>query len=751
MSKRPFGEIGFSASSGVKLNANSSMVTDSFGDITTTPQGVAGQVLTSQGSGVAPKYTNIAIDASTISGVLAIANGGTSTTAASGTGSVVLNTAPLIHAPNMDNLISVGNPGLVLVEAAGSSTVGYNIPNGTGAIVATDSPTLTGTPQIADARGKTITADTQFRVHRSTGGIAEASVFYGDDNTATNWSVGINTNGTTGGYFNWYNNVMNANIASVSPAGTFSAINLSSLNTTINTIAGFDGANNLKSMTQTGTGLTVVTAVAPTIASLSLTGTTNSTGPIHSTSGFGIDRAASGEASIYYNSIGLTNWIVGTGLGGNSDYTFYNGTSRANLSPSGIFSAGGVKPGLAANTVPYTNGSQLLEASTGGLGTAGQVFTSTGPASAPAWSTPAALADPPTVTTYSEPGTFTYVPPVGMKYARVTVLGGGGAGGACISVADNNAGGGGSGGMAQFVLPVADLVGGNNVTVGAAGTSAATQGTVNVFNGSTTVTGNDTQFKSIFKPGHFFFLGTSYAVASVNSDTSLVLASPFIGATATNTFGCIPPGFMSMSQGSTLVTGSSGTFGPPTFTTTFQVGDTFLLDGFIYEVASITSNILLNTTAIADHLISPQTYFTSAQAGGESRFVTTPLGAVKAFGGKPGDRAIQNATISKSGLGGATLYPPGFSSSKVTARATGSGGSIGYLPQVQPVGALSAPAPGLAGGDTTNYGWNRGQFNTKGGGGVGGLKIGVSTGVNPTFYGSTGGAGMVRIEEFYAT
>lgn len=37
--KRNFGEVGFSASSGIKLNANSAVSTDDFGDITTVVQG----------------------------------------------------------------------------------------------------------------------------------------------------------------------------------------------------------------------------------------------------------------------------------------------------------------------------------------------------------------------------------------------------------------------------------------------------------------------------------------------------------------------------------------------------------------------------------------------------------------------------------------------------------------------------------------------------------------------------------------
>ena len=151
MSKRPFGEIGFSASSGVKLNASSSVVTDTFGDITTTPQGVSGQVLTSQGSGAPPKYTNLNIDASNISGTLAIVNGGTGSTTATGSGKTVLQTTPTIitptlQTPQITNLANTGyinNPAVVPVLVdVNTGIVTASAKTGAGFAVFSDTPTV---------------------------------------------------------------------------------------------------------------------------------------------------------------------------------------------------------------------------------------------------------------------------------------------------------------------------------------------------------------------------------------------------------------------------------------------------------------------------------------------------------------------------------------------------------------------------------------------------------------------------------
>lgn len=152
MSKRPFGEIGFSASSGVKLNANSSVVTDSFGDITTTPQGVSGQVLTSQGSGAPPKYTNIDVNLANVSGVLDTAHGGTGATVASGNGNAILQTSPLVITPtiqtpqitNLANTGYIGNPAVVPVLVdVNTGIVTASAKTGSGFAVFSDTPTLT--------------------------------------------------------------------------------------------------------------------------------------------------------------------------------------------------------------------------------------------------------------------------------------------------------------------------------------------------------------------------------------------------------------------------------------------------------------------------------------------------------------------------------------------------------------------------------------------------------------------------------
>lgn len=62
-------------------------------------------------------------------------------------------------------------------------------------------------------------------------------------------------------------------------------------------------------------------------------------------------------------------------------------------------------------------------------------------------------------------------------------------------------------------------------------------GTVNVTNGSATVTGNSTLWLSEIQAGHGFTIlnsGVTYTVASVQSNTSLTLSAPYAGTT--NTF-----------------------------------------------------------------------------------------------------------------------------------------------------------------------------------------------------------------------
>lgn len=62
-------------------------------------------------------------------------------------------------------------------------------------------------------------------------------------------------------------------------------------------------------------------------------------------------------------------------------------------------------------------------------------------------------------------------------------------------------------------------------------------GTVNVTNGSATVTGNSTLWLSEIQAGHGFTIlnsGVTYTVASVQSNTSLTLSAPYSGTT--NTF-----------------------------------------------------------------------------------------------------------------------------------------------------------------------------------------------------------------------
>jgi hypothetical protein len=132
-------------------------------------------------------------------------------------------------------------------------------------------------------------------------------------------------------------------------------------------------------------------------------------------------------------------------------------------------------------------------------------------------------------------------------------------------------------------------------------TASATvlQGRVAVTNGSTAVTGTSSRWTVDLTAANYVTFGndatqTPYALAAINSDTSLTLASAYAGPTATTSIKrkLILAGTVAVSSGSNAVTGT-GT----SFTTALNVGDWLLIQGdptgTPYQVQSIASNTAL--------------------------------------------------------------------------------------------------------------------------------------------------------------
>ena len=124
--------------------------------------------------------------------------------------------------------------------------------------------------------------------------------------------------------------------------------------------------------------LTGTVAGGANYSGITLIGTNSVTGS------FGITRAASNvEASFSYTT-SSTNWIAGTAS--NNNFFWYNGASRAELTPAGLLTVGSLNPGVGSNVLPYINASSVVAAVAGNLGSASQSLVSTGPTTAPAWS-----------------------------------------------------------------------------------------------------------------------------------------------------------------------------------------------------------------------------------------------------------------------------------------------------------------------------------------------------------------------------
>lgn len=152
------------------LNANTAAVTNAQGEVTSAPPGTTGTVLTSNGTTLQPTFQGIS--AAAITGVLPIANGGTSTTTSTGTGSVVLQTSPTINTPTLTspqvNSGTLATPTITgtpvqtstffaVTQDSTSGVVGHDTITGTGNIVASTSPTIT-TPILVNPNVSSLTA-----------------------------------------------------------------------------------------------------------------------------------------------------------------------------------------------------------------------------------------------------------------------------------------------------------------------------------------------------------------------------------------------------------------------------------------------------------------------------------------------------------------------------------------------------------------------------------------------------------------
>lgn len=162
-------------------------------------------------------------------------------------------------------------------------------------------------------------------------------------------------------------------------------------------------------------------------------------------------------------------------------------TVQGNITGTGALASGSLAAGFTVVTVPlggtgkasataYTvqcggTTSTGAHQNVSGVGTSGQLLTSSGAAALPTWKS------------YSTniqifTGSGTYTPTSGMLYCIVECVGGGGGGGGCTAGAANYAvgGGGGSGSYARSSVSAATIGASQTVTIGAAGSAGSSAG-----------------------------------------------------------------------------------------------------------------------------------------------------------------------------------------------------------------------------------------------------------------------------------
>lgn len=296
--------------------------------------------------------------ASNVTGTLPVANGGTGVTTSTGTGNVVLSNSPTLvtpalGTPSSGNLANCTFPtlnqnttgtaaGLSSTLAVASGGTGVTTSTGTGSVVLSASPTLTGTPLAPTAANGTSTTQiaTTAYVQNSISAISAGVTSFSAGTTGLTPSTGTSGAVTLGGILG------TANGGTGSSSTTF--VNLTS-NVT-GTLPVANGGTGVTTSTGSGSNVlstspTLVTPVLGTPASVTLT---NATGLPIST---GVSGLGTGVATALASNIGAVGSAVvnGGALGTPSSATLTNATGLPIL--SGVSGLGtGIATALSTNT-----------------------------------------------------------------------------------------------------------------------------------------------------------------------------------------------------------------------------------------------------------------------------------------------------------------------------------------------------------------------------------------------------------------
>lgn len=191
------------------------------------------------------------------------------------------------------------------------------------------------------------------------------------------------------------------------------------------------------------------------------------------------------------------------------------------------------------------------------------------------------------------------------------------ASGGNITLQGGAAGTGGSGTGGQYGNIILQNTGGN-VGIGTSSPSALLEmrtpsqgpGTVNLTSGSSTITGNSTNFTDSFKVGDYIAIGTvnAYRITAINSKSSLTVSTtmPSTLSNASYWRASIGPGTVATSAGLNTVTGTN-----TSFTLTFKIGDFIYLAGESTPktVTGITNNTSLQVNANYSTTQSSASYY----------------------------------------------------------------------------------------------------------------------------------------------
>lgn len=591
--KRNFGEVGFSASSGIKLNANSSVSTDAFGDITTVVQGSSGTVLTSNGTVLPPTYQPVSINLSTVTGTLPVANGGTGQTLSTGTGPVVLQNSPTIVNPviqdptvnNIPNLTNGSNYSMVLNQSNGN--VGYTTTTGSGAAVFGTGPSLstatlnnttfTGSNSTANLQVTSLSANEIVATDGSSNLVSAAvtgtgSLVLSSNPTIATPSISAPTFTATPLQSNtWFAVTQNTSNGAIGHAGITGTGNIvADTSPTLNTptlitptitgtitassltnsqIVGTNGSDQLvsvpvlgsgtsvvKATTMSGTGTAVLFQTSPTVNTPTITAPTITSTSLQTGSWFAVTQNSSTGVVGHGGITGTGNIVADTSPTINTA-TLTSPTISGTITTSG----------LTNNEVVATNGSDQLVSITNS--TSGFVLTSNGGSSLPTFQiapTSTYSYKLPTLQFFTTAGTPGYSAPIGAKYIKVTLVGGGGGGGSATTGSTGTGGGGGAGGALIFYL--AAPVGSQSIQIGASGTASTGTGQGG-FGGSTLWVAGSTTYACTGGAGGF----------DAPFSVSLILNGTGGGGGAAAFTGVTPPTFMKYigSQGGTASGGQS--------------------------------------------------------------------------------------------------------------------------------------------------------------------------------------------------